>query len=72
MFCTQIGMVGEAGLQFVDGFGGNAGGQDLVQPLEGVMEPLQPADALFDAEARFCRLFDGAKPASCGKPCNDL
>ena len=53
---AQVGVVREAGLQLVDRLGGDAGGEDLVQPLEGVVEPLEPADALLDAEARLGRL----------------
>src|SRR5438128_7553799 len=52
MLGTQIRMVREGGLQLVDRLGGDAGGENLEEPFESVVEALEPADALLDAEAR--------------------
>jgi hypothetical protein len=67
MLCTQIGVVRERRLQLVDRLRRDAGGQDLVQTLEGVVEALQPADALLDAQPRFRRLFERAKSGERGQ-----
>ena len=55
---AEVGVVREAGLQLVDRLGGDAGGEDLVQPLEGVVIPLQPRDARLDRQAGPGRLLD--------------
>ena len=58
---AEVGVVRERGLQLVDRLGGDPGREDLVEPQEGVMQPLQPAHARLDAQARPRRLGDGGQ-----------
>ena len=48
---AEMRMQAEAHLEFLDGLGGDARGEDLVQALERVMVTLEPADAFLDGEA---------------------
>src|SRR5262245_48606509 len=50
MLGAQIGVMREPGLELVDWLGGDSGGKDLEEPLEGVVEALQSPDALLYAE----------------------
>ena len=65
-------MVREAGLQFVDRLGGDAGGEDLVQPLEAVVEPLEPATHSSTERPGFAASSTVQSPASGGSPLYDL
>ena len=51
VFGAEMRVEAEAHLEFVDGLGGDARGEDLVQAFEGVMVALEPADAFLDGEA---------------------
>ena len=62
VFGAEMGVEAEAHLEFIDGFGGDARGEDLVQALEGVMVTLEPADAFFDGEAGLRGLVHRANP----------
>ncbi len=53
---AKVGVQTEAHLQFVDRLGGDPGGKNVVQPLEGVVIAFEPRDALFDRKARLHRL----------------
>src|SRR6185295_13034883 len=64
---AKVGVITEATLQFVNGFGGDAGGEDLVEAFEGPMIPLEACDAFFDEEARLLRLFHRTNPAEGGQ-----
>ena len=59
---AEMGVEAEAHLEFVDGLGGDARGEDLVQAFEGVMVTLEPADAFFDREAGLRGLVHRANP----------
>ena len=51
MLGTKVSVISEARFQFIDGFGGDAGVEDLVEPLERIMISLQSGDALFHSQA---------------------
>jgi hypothetical protein len=55
---AKVGVVRECGLQLVDRLGGDPGREDLVEPLEGVVIPLQTRDTRLDREAGPGRLLD--------------
>ena len=63
---AEIRVMAEGRLQLVERFGRDARVEDAVQPLERVVEPLQPADALVDREAGPGGLLDGAQPGERG------
>ena len=50
---AQMGMEAEPHLEFVERFGGEACRENLVQPLEGVVKPLQTGDAILHGQAGF-------------------
>src|SRR5687768_1941109 len=62
MLGAKICMMAKRGLQLVDRLGGNPGREDLVQPSEAIMKPLQPANALLDRHSNALRLFHRAQP----------
>ncbi len=48
MFGTEMGVETEGHLQFVDGLGSDARGENLVQPFETIMITFEPANAFLD------------------------
>ena len=51
VFGAEMRVEAEGHLEFIDGLGGDARGENLVQALERVMVALEPADAFLDREA---------------------
>src|SRR5271169_5287797 len=52
---AEIRMVRKAALEFVNRLGGDAGGEDFVQALEGIVEALEARNALLDGKIRMVR-----------------
>ena len=67
VFGAEMRVEAEAHLEFVEGLGGDARGEDLVQPLAGVVVTLEPADAFFDREAGLRGLVHRADPGQGGQ-----
>ena len=62
VFGAEMGVEAEAHLELINGFGGDARSEDLVQAFERVMVTLEPADAFFDREAGLGGLVHGTNP----------
>jgi hypothetical protein len=62
MFGAVVAMQTESGLQFIDGFGGDARNENVAEALEGVVIALEAGDAFFHGKAGLHGLFHGAKP----------
>ena len=67
MFGAEMGVEAEAHLELIDGFGGDARGEDLVQAFEGVVVTLEPADTFLDREAGLHGLVHRADPGQAGQ-----
>ena len=66
MLGAVMGVEAESHLEFVDGFGGDARGEDLVKAFEGEMIAFEAANAFFDGEAGLHGVLHGANAGEAG------
>ena len=62
VFGAEMRVEAEAHLEFIEGLGGDARGENLVESLERVMVTLEPADTFFDRETGLRGLVHRANP----------